>query len=165
MWNATTGKTERGPFTGHTDWVRSIAFSQDGQWIVSGASDGTICVWNTTTGAISEGSPFIGHTNVVRSVAFSQDGQRIVSGSGDGTIRMWRVTAAERDSDDLTDQSRINGEGWLCGSKNELLVWIPQTHRLSLYRPSNIWIAGGHPNQLDLSSFVHGPKWATIIDK
>ena len=31
VWNATTGETEAGPFTGHAGWVNSVAFSPDGQ--------------------------------------------------------------------------------------------------------------------------------------
>ena len=63
-----------GPFAGHTEWVRSVAFSPDGQQIVSGSSDETICVWNAITGEIVAG-PFTGHTSYVFSVEFSPDSQ------------------------------------------------------------------------------------------
>ena len=82
-----TGETVAGPLTGHTYWVNSVAFSPDGQHIVSGSSDRTIRVWNAVTGETSAG-PFTGHTHPVSSVAFSPDGQHIVSGSYDGTIRV-----------------------------------------------------------------------------
>src|SRR6266702_514140 len=60
VWNATTGETEAGPFTRHTDWVSSVAFSPDGQRIASGSFDRTVRVWNTTTGE-TEASSFTGH--------------------------------------------------------------------------------------------------------
>src|SRR6266702_4427197 len=85
VWNATTGETEAGPFTGHTSSVSSVAFSPDGRRIVSGSHDETIRVWNATTGE-TEAGPFTGHTSSVSSVAFSPDGRRIVSGSFDETI-------------------------------------------------------------------------------
>src|SRR6266702_1610434 len=91
VWNATTGETEAGPFTGHTGLVLSVAFSSDGQRIVSGSYDRTIRVWNATTGE-TEAGPFTGHMGLVLSVAFSPDGQRIVSGSDDRTIRVWDAT-------------------------------------------------------------------------
>ncbi len=89
-----TGEAAAGPFTGHTDWVTSVAFSPDSQHIVSGSDDHTICVWNAMTGETAAG-PFTGHTDCVGSVAFSPDGQHIVSGSADHTIRVWNATTGE----------------------------------------------------------------------
>ena len=36
--------------TGHTDWVRSIAFSRDGKLIASGSKDKLVKIWDTQTG-------------------------------------------------------------------------------------------------------------------
>ena len=70
--------------------IQSVAFSQDGQRIVSGSSGGAICVWNATTGAM-ERSLFQGDGYSIGSVAFSQDGERIVSGSKNGAICVWNT--------------------------------------------------------------------------
>ena len=64
---------------------------------------------------------------------------------------------------DFTDQSMINKEGWICGSKGELLMWIPDTYRAHLHRPSNIWVSGKYETRMDLSTFVHGQSWTTCI--
>ena len=72
----------------HGATVRSVAFSPDGQRIVSGSEDNTVRVWDAQTGAPIS-NPLSGHTDWVGSVAFSPDGQRIVSGSGDQTVRLW----------------------------------------------------------------------------
>jgi WD40 repeat protein len=101
VWNATTGQMEGSPFTGHTDSVNSVAFSPDGNRIVSGSDDRTIRVWNATTGQM-EGSPFTGHTDSVNSVAFSPDGNRIVSGSHDRTIRVWNATTGQMEGSPFT---------------------------------------------------------------
>ncbi|KAF8815811.1 WD40 repeat-like protein [Phlegmacium glaucopus] len=166
VWNTRTGVMEGRPLTGHTNWVRSVAFSQDGQQIVSGSDDGKICVWNSRTG-VMEGRPLTGHTGHICSVAFLQDGQQIISGSKDGTICLWntmRGKMAIAEPTGFTDQSRINSEGWIHGSEDELLVWIPNIHRVSLHRPSTLRVIGGHETCLDLSKFVHGPKWATCYN-
>ncbi len=164
VWNATTGETVAGPFTGHTHSVNSVAFSPDGHHIVSGSYDGTIRVWNATTGETVAG-PFTGHTGPVRSVAFSPDGHHTVSGSDDRTIRMSNITKRKKEKDvDFTDHSVIDDEGWICGSKGELLMWIPLMHREHLHRPSTVWISGKRETRLNLSNFEHGRNWATCIN-
>ena len=166
VWNTMTGEIVAGPFSGHADWVNSVAFSPDGQYIVSGSDDKTICVWNTMTGETVAG-PFRGHLDRVRSVAFSPDGQHIVSSSDDTAIRLWNIVTGKTETTrqvDFTDQSIINDEGWICGSNNELLMWIPPLHRACLYRPSNVWVAAKHETHLDLSTFRHGNSWSTCYN-
>jgi WD40 repeat protein len=78
---------ERNILKGHESLVNSVAFSPDGKTIVSGSSDNTIRLWDTSGKPI--GQPFKGHESYVRSVAFSPDGKTIVSGGMDDTIRLW----------------------------------------------------------------------------
>ena len=75
------------PFIGHTNMVISVAFSPDGNYIVSGSHDRTVRVWDR--GGSSVGQPLTGHQFEVTSVAFSPDGQYIVSGGIDRTVRVW----------------------------------------------------------------------------
>jgi WD40 repeat protein len=37
-------------FQGHSDWVQSVAFSPDGQTVLSGSADATLILWDVTTG-------------------------------------------------------------------------------------------------------------------
>jgi WD40 repeat protein len=166
VWNAITGEAAASPFTGHTHSVWSVAFSPDGRHIVSGSQDRTFRVWDAMTGETVAG-PFAGHTDAVWSVAFSPDGQHIVSGSTDRTIRVSNVILGKTGAPnniDFNDRSMINDEGWICGSKGELLLWVPSVHRESLHRPSTIWISGKRGTILNLSNFVSGRSWATCIN-
>jgi WD40 repeat protein len=81
------GGEQRRTLAGHTDAVRSVACSPDGQYIVSGFKDRTIRVWDTTTGA--QRHVMSGHSAPVPWVAFSPNGEWIVSTSHDHTIRVW----------------------------------------------------------------------------
>ena len=69
---------------GHTDCVKSVAFSHDGIHIVSGSLDNSVRVWDASTGA--ELQELNGHADFVNSVAFSLDGIHIVSGSSDKSV-------------------------------------------------------------------------------
>ncbi|KAJ6013047.1 hypothetical protein N7522_003402 [Penicillium canescens] len=72
---------------GHSDRVRSVAFSPDGHTLASGSDDHTIKLWDTATGTHRQ--TLEGHSKWVRSVAFSPDGLILASGSDDHTIKLW----------------------------------------------------------------------------
>jgi parallel beta-helix repeat protein len=80
-----------GTLTGHTDWVRSVAFSPDGRLLASGSADYTIKLWEVASGR--EVRTLTGHTWTVTSVAFSPDGRLLASGSRDKTIKLWDVAS------------------------------------------------------------------------
>ena len=86
MWDL-QGNQIGAPFRGHEAEVAGIAFSPDGQRIVSSSLDRTIRLWDLQGNQI--GAPFQGHENGVFDVVFSPDGERIVSSSLDGTVRLW----------------------------------------------------------------------------
>ncbi|KIJ39168.1 hypothetical protein M422DRAFT_175546, partial [Sphaerobolus stellatus SS14] len=54
IWNAHTGELVSESFQGQTDWVRSVAFSPDGEQVVSGSDDWTIQIWNAPTGELDD---------------------------------------------------------------------------------------------------------------
>ncbi len=66
----------------------SVAFSPNGQHIISGSSDRTIRIWDAKTGA-TVGDPLEGHTGQVVCVTCSPNGQYIISASNDMTIQIW----------------------------------------------------------------------------
>ena len=72
---------------GHDCPVISVGYSPNGKWLASGAGDGTVRVWDASSGA--ELGVLAGHEGAVNSVASSPDGGRIVSGSSDTTARVW----------------------------------------------------------------------------
>jgi len=78
--------------TGHTSFVRSIAFSPDDKTLASGNDDYTIILWDVATRK-PQGQPLTGHTDFVLSVAFSPDDKTLASGGADKTIILWDVAS------------------------------------------------------------------------
>ena len=74
-------------FRGHLATVTAVAFSPNGQRIVTDSYDQTAKVWEADSGL--ELLTLKGHTGGLRSVAFSPDGRRIVTGSHDHTAKVW----------------------------------------------------------------------------
>ncbi|KAI8149839.1 WD40-repeat-containing domain protein [Fennellomyces sp. T-0311] len=75
-------------FTGHKDFVLSVACTPDGRWIVSGSKDRGVQFWDPRTGQ----TQFMlqGHKNSVISVAISPNGRPVfATGSGDNRARIW----------------------------------------------------------------------------
>ncbi|NEP90396.1 MAG: protein kinase [Okeania sp. SIO2C2] len=77
----------------HGDQVRTVAFSIDGQTVVSGGEDNSIKVWTLKTGGEPRtlGGWMFSHSGWVQEIAFSSDGQTLVSGSNDGTVKVWNL--------------------------------------------------------------------------
>ncbi|KAM0480286.1 hypothetical protein ACHAPX_004117 [Trichoderma viride] len=78
---------------GHSGKIYSIAFSHDSKFILSGSINGTVMLWDSTTGDCLR--TFQGHKGHVASVAFSHDSTILASGSGDNTIKLWDSITGE----------------------------------------------------------------------
>ncbi len=93
---ASTGTEDESPtllvqplrtLTGHTGWIRCVAFSPDGEMLASGSSDGVIKLWQVETGRCLQ--TFKAHSSLVLAITFSPDGQYLATGGGDGTLKLW----------------------------------------------------------------------------
>ncbi|XP_053995438.1 periodic tryptophan protein 2 homolog [Hylaeus anthracinus] len=72
---------------GHSNNMNCLAYSPDGQYIVTGGDDGKVKLWNTMNGFCSV--TFHEHTSTVTGVLFSHNRKFIVSASLDGTVRAY----------------------------------------------------------------------------
>ena len=119
--------------TGHDGGVRSVAYSPDGQRIVTASFDQTAKVWEAQTG--KELLTLTGHKGIVRSVAYSPDGQRIVTASFDQTAKVWNaetgtelLTLAGHDSWVWSAAYSADGQRIVTGGRDKTAkVWNANT--------------------------------------
>ncbi|KAK6971486.1 chromatin associated protein [Favolaschia claudopus] len=76
-------------FTGHKDYVLSVAVSHDGQWIVSGSKDRGVQFWDRAGGVQCM---LQGHKNSVISIDLNPTTNLLATGSGDNLARIWSYT-------------------------------------------------------------------------
>jgi eukaryotic-like serine/threonine-protein kinase len=85
VWDARTGEVGFELPVGTETYA--VAFSRDGEYLVTGSASGTAQIWDTRAGR--QRGKLGTHTRPVRGLVFSRDGRRVASASGDGVIKLW----------------------------------------------------------------------------
>jgi predicted NACHT family NTPase len=92
LWNSKTWMCLKS-LQGHTELIKSLAFSSDGKILASGSDDKTLKIWDCLTGQCL--NTMEGHLDRVWSIALSPDNQCLASASADGTVKLWSITSGE----------------------------------------------------------------------
>ena len=74
-------------YSGHTGWVKTVAWSPNGTRLASGSWDNTVQLWNATDGRFVY--VHADHSSWINAVAWSPNSTRIASASNDGTVHLW----------------------------------------------------------------------------
>nr|WP_169330798.1 WD40 repeat domain-containing protein [Fortiea contorta] len=115
-------------FSGIVDEVNCLAFSADGQTLVSVGADSTIKIWHV--GALDLIDILHKHHGVVRCVTFTPNGRMLVTGGDDRKILFWDLTerqvAIALSLDDTAAHSLVlsqDGRTLVTGSYRKIKVW------------------------------------------
>lgn len=123
---------------GHFDSMNAIAYSIDGQRIVTAADDGKVKVWDVSSGFCI--ATFTEHSSGVTGCEFAKRGNVLFTASLDGSLRAWDLIRY-RNFRTFTATSRLSfsslavdpsGEVVCAGSIDsfDILVWSVQTGQL-----------------------------------
>lgn len=112
--------------------VRALRFLSD-QSLAAGADDGTLRIWNTTTGRPSDVLP--GHIARINSIVVTPQREAIITASRDGTVRWWLAAQPARQlmprSDRVVSGVAVSLDGqWIIGdllAAGGLHVWNERT--------------------------------------
>src|SRR5262249_13670773 len=75
---------------GHTAIVFCVTFSPSGKLLATGSWDGTIKLWDSSSGKIVRTIGTAGSA-VIHSVAFSRDGTTLAAGGDSQDVELWQV--------------------------------------------------------------------------
>jgi len=118
-------------FKAHEFGACGIAWSPDGQQLISASWDKKVKFWNSSTGR-QIGQPCTdGRTDCIRSLAIASDGSFIATASDDKTVRLWSTKTYQQMGQPLEHPNKvlriaISADGALLasGTENEnLYLW------------------------------------------
>ncbi len=143
---------------GHSQLVRSVAFSPDSQWIASGSQDGTIKIRDLSR-ILREEREILRHNleepnipeSPIQSIAFSPDGNYLASVSFNGSIRIWdwrknriihRLAEPSKKKGIQSSTPKVSftpdGKTLASNSKDDVFLWDVLTgKRLNTIKTSN----------------------------
>ncbi|MEZ6055082.1 MAG: c-type cytochrome domain-containing protein [Planctomycetaceae bacterium] len=94
LWDVASRQVAKEFKEAHSDTVFDVAFSRDGQTLVSGAADKFVKRFDIATGNLIRA--YEGHTSHVLSVSIKCDDSSIVSAGADNAIKLWNTSTGEQ---------------------------------------------------------------------
>jgi eukaryotic-like serine/threonine-protein kinase len=133
--------------TEHTSSVTSVAWSPDGQSILTGSFDKTAKIWGVATERTT--LTFNKHTAGVTAVAWSPDGNQAVTGSVDQSAKIWDTRTGKESHSLVGHTDVITSVGWSPDGKQVVTGSVDNTARIwDAVTGNTIRILRGHAGRI-----------------
>ena len=129
VWDVTTGRRMH-EFTEHSDVISSVAFSPDGERLLTASWDGTARVWNVERG---EQINLFAHGPRIANARFSPDGRSVLTGDEPGTARLWDTDSGLLVQKFVTNAKDVfvafnrTGTRIATGNAKQVIIWNRKT--------------------------------------
>ncbi|MBD2210936.1 serine/threonine protein kinase [Nostoc linckia FACHB-104] len=143
--------------SGHSQAVKSVAYSPDGKLLATASDDQTIKLWDVNQ--LQEIYTLIGHSHAVKSVAFSPDGQILASGSWDKTVKLWDVNTGKEIFTLSKHQLQVNSVAF--SPQGQLLASTSFDRTICLWQLSEAREFKNRPDYTLLGT-LSGHAWAVL---
>ncbi|KAF3282315.1 hypothetical protein TWF970_001725 [Orbilia oligospora] len=141
------------PGRGHGLAVEAVAFSPDGELLVSGSRDKTVRVWDSVTGALK--LKLEGHESDIKAVSFSPDGSLIFSIASDALMQWDSKTGARCG---VLKGSFTLGSPMIFSPDGQLLVSVPDKYQAWIWN----FGLGSHCIPLATAELSHGSDYPLV---
>ncbi len=156
FWNPNTGEEITIFTTGHTEWVKALAFSENDTTLASAVFNGTVELWSLQT--MQELTTFtMGLSDATDSVKLSPNAKYFVCRGSTGMIAFNSLGYGVRSSSRMDDKYKI----WEIASGNELQIPIQQrsfARTLPTFSPNSDMIAANDRQEISILHFETGTE-------
>ncbi|KAI3436421.1 hypothetical protein D9Q98_005838 [Chlorella vulgaris] len=162
MWSASSFQFET-IIQSHETPVRTMAFTHNGNFLVSGDEAGTVRYWKTNLELVKSVSA---HKEAVRQLAFAPGDLKFATGSDDSTIRVWDFARVATEQVLAGHGGDVKCVDWhphkallVSGSKDGLVkLWCPKSGR-------NVSTLHGHKGTIMATQWNANGNWVLTASR
>ncbi|PRW56172.1 flowering time control FY-like isoform X1 [Chlorella sorokiniana] len=162
MWSGTTFQFET-IIQSHETPVRTMTFTHNGNFLVSGDDSGTVRYWKTNLELVKS---VAAHREAVRMLAFAPSDLKYATGSDDSTIRVWDFARVQTEQVLAGHGGDVKSVDWhpskgllVSGSKDGLVkLWCPRSGR-------NLSTLHGHKGTIMQTQWNQNGNWVLTASR